>query len=130
MKNTLYTLLAFAFLSSTIKAQDILPAKYFFKSMQKRELAVQLLDVRTDGEYKQSHLKKAKHINVLEDKFVERVSIEFSKDKPIYLYCKSGGRSNIAAEKLQEAGFKTIDLQGGITAWELQNLPLEAGAED
>lgn len=132
MKNYTKLILAscFTLTSYIITAQDIMPANYFYKAMQKSETAVQLLDVRSDAEYKQSHLKDSKQINVLEDNFVERVKTEFSKEKAVFIYCKSGGRSNMAANKLQEAGYKTIDLQGGITAWKLQNLPIISGPED
>ena len=40
------------------------------------------------------------------------------KEKPVYLYCRSGKRSASAAEKLKEAGFTEVyNLKGGILAW-------------
>jgi rhodanese-related sulfurtransferase len=40
------------------------------------------------------------------------------KEIPIYLYCRSGGRSNKAARQLISLGFKEIyDLQGGYLGW-------------
>ena len=65
-----------------------------------------------------SHLKDAQNICVTTDDFKEKVK-ELDKNKPVYLYCKKGGRSAKAAEILADLGFKEIyDLQGGITNWE------------
>ncbi len=46
----------------------------------------------------------------------------------IYLICRSGGRSALAAESLIRMGFnraKVYSLAGGMMAWEQANLPLE-----
>lgn len=78
----------------------------------------QLVDVRTTEEFTVSHLKDAQNICVTTDDFKEKVK-ELDKNKPVYLYCKKGGRSAKAAEILADLGFKEIyDLQGGITNWE------------
>jgi rhodanese-related sulfurtransferase len=40
------------------------------------------------------------------------------RDRPIYLYCRSGGRSALAADSLQQMGFSRVaSLAGGIIAW-------------
>ena len=40
------------------------------------------------------------------------------KDKPVYLYCRSGARSQKAARKLIDMGFeKVYDLKGGFMRW-------------
>jgi rhodanese-related sulfurtransferase len=42
-----------------------------------------------------------------------------SKDKPVAVYCRSGKRSQRAAETLSGMGYKVIyDLKGGYLAWE------------
>jgi len=75
---------------------------------------VQLIDVRTSKEYNSGHIKGAKNIDFFSGKF----SLEFNKldkEKPIYVYCRSGGRSRQAARKLTNIDFKKIyDLKGGI----------------
>jgi rhodanese-related sulfurtransferase len=44
------------------------------------------------------------------------------KSVPVFVYCKSG-RSQKAAEKLNELGFTTIyQLEGGILKWEAAGL--------
>ena len=48
----------------------------------------------------------------------------FDSDKQIMLYCAGGGRSALAAQRLQEMGFKNVaHVGGGIKAWK------EAGGE-
>jgi len=46
-----------------------------------------------------------------------------SKDKTVYLVCKSGGRAAQAAEKLAAAGVDTCVVTGGIEEWKRKNLP-------
>jgi thioredoxin len=77
----------------------------------------QILDVRTPEEFSSEHIDDAKNVNWLGDNFVADAE-NFDKSKPVFVYCKSGGRSQKAAEKLNELGFKTIyELQGGILKW-------------
>ncbi len=82
----------------------------------------QLVDVRTEEEFGASHLKDAQNICVTMDNFEERAK-GLDKNKPVYVYCKSGGRSAKAAKILTDMGFtKVYDLQGGITNWEEKGL--------
>ena len=44
------------------------------------------------------------------------------KDIPVYVYCRSGGRSASAARKMEELGFvKVYNLDGGIGGWNAAN---------
>jgi len=84
--------------------------------------ALQLVDVRTTEEYGVSHLKNAQNICVTSDDFKEKVE-KLDKEKPVYVYCKKGGRSAKAARILKEMGFtKVYDLQGGMTSWQDRGL--------
>lgn len=77
----------------------------------------QLVDVRTDEEYKVSHLKDALNFCVTDENFKEQVA-NLDKNKPVYVYCRSGKRSAKAANILIEMGFtKVYDLQGGHNNW-------------
>ncbi len=89
---------------------------------------VQLVDVRTPGEYEGGHIKNAQNINVHDDAFDKTVAT-LDKSKPVMVYCKAGSRSAAAAEKLQAMGFKEIyNLDGGIMKWEGAGKPTQAGA--
>ncbi len=77
-----------------------------------------LVDVRTVREFGAGHLKGAVNIDFYDRNHLAKFS-EFDKKKPIFVYCRSGRRSNILAKELKKAGFEKIyDLQGGILAWQ------------
>jgi len=87
---------------------------------------LQLLDVRTSEEYEVGHLKDSQNVCVTDSDFKEKAA-KFDKNKPVYVYCKSGGRSARAAKILSEMGFtKIYDLDGGITAWDEAGMETEA----
>ena len=79
---------------------------------------IQLLDVRTPQEYQQGYMEGAILINFFDSDFVSKVNARFYKNKPLYIYCAVGGRSNKAAKKLISVGFDSIyDLKGGFNKW-------------
>ncbi len=83
---------------------------------------IQLVDVRTSKEYADGYIKNAVNINFYDDDFIVQMS-KLDKNKELYIYCRSGGRSGKAAKKLKEAGFtKVYDLQGGIMNWNAKGL--------
>jgi len=48
------------------------------------------------------------------------------KDQPVYLFCRSGGRSMRVAQALSEHGFTDLtNVTGGIIAWQAAGLPLK-----
>ena len=79
---------------------------------------VQLVDVRTQDEYNDGYIDDAINIDYYEeDTFIQKFD-QLDKNKPIYIYCRSGNRSQKAGKILQELGFKEIiDLKGGYDAW-------------
>ena len=84
--------------------------------------SAQLVDVRTKDEFAVSHLKDAQNICVTDNDFKQKVAF-LDRSKPVYVYCKKGGRSAQASKILKQMGFtKIFDLQGGITNWEQQQL--------
>jgi thioredoxin len=89
----------------------------------------QLIDVRTPEEFNAGHILDAENINWLGNNFVSDAE-KLDKSKPIFVYCKSGGRSAKAAAKLEELGFKKIyNLEGGILKWDAIGLSTRAEGE-
>lgn len=89
---------------------------------------VQLLDVRTDEEYKERHINQAIHINVNDKNFEQELN-KLDKNKPLYVYCLSGGRSSTAANLAVKNGFKEVyNLEGGINAWVNADKPVQTSA--
>lgn len=70
-----------------------------------------LIDVRTSDEFKLSHIENAINIQ-WEDILI--ISNDVSKDTKIYLYCRSGNRSQKATDILLNAGFDQVENLGGI----------------
>ena len=116
-------LLSFLFIGchgQTSNAVNTIDAKLFAEKLKTNENP-QLLDVRTQEEYSVEHIDNAKNVNWNGDDFVAKVN-SYDKSKPIFVYCKVGGRSAQAANKLAELGFKEIyNLNGGIMKWNAEN---------
>ena len=76
-----------------------------------------IIDVRTPEEFFSGHIKGATNIDFYANDFDQKLNI-IRKDIPIYIYCRSGGRSSAAAKKMEKLGFiKVYNLVGGIGAW-------------
>ena len=76
-----------------------------------------VVDVRTPAEYAQAHIPNAINIDVEGATFDSQIA-GLDKSKHYALYCHSGRRSGIAADKMHDAGFThVVDLKGGIQTW-------------
>lgn len=90
---------------------------------------IQILDVRTAGEYQGGHFNLALQANWLDQKeFAERVQ-HIDKAKPVLVYCASGVRSLEAMNWMKQNGFTDVsNLRGGTSAWRMEGKPLESKA--
>ncbi|RUO40761.1 sulfurtransferase [Pseudidiomarina aestuarii] len=96
-----------------------------------------VIDVREPAEYAAGHIRQAVNMprGVLEMQLHQHPAVAGYDDalqrmaaEPIYLICRSGGRSALAAESLQRMGFKqVISVAGGMNAWEAEKYPLVSG---
>ena len=77
---------------------------------------VQLVDVRTPEEYAEGHIPGAVNMNVNDASFDKQIA-SLDKNRPVALYCRSGRRSKIAATRIAKAGYKVVELNGGILSW-------------
>ncbi len=91
---------------------------------------IQLLDVRTAGEYRSGHIKSALQANWNDQsEFADRTSA-LDKQKPVYIYCLSGPRSSAAAEWLKANGFQqVVELSGGFSNWKRSGKAVEGMAD-
>jgi rhodanese-related sulfurtransferase len=106
LRNTItITILMLLAGATTIQAQPnaILSVTDFEKEVTSKTEKI-ILDVRTPGEYKSGHLAEAKLMNVNDENFKQQISV-LQKDKPVYVYCAAGVRSNKAAKILKQEGF-------------------------
>lgn len=75
-----------------------------------------VLDVRTQQEYDEGHIKNAILLPVTEiDKKAE--AILKNKNEKIFVYCRSGNRSQTASKLLIEMGYTEVYDFGGIIDW-------------
>jgi len=82
---------------------------------------VQLLDVRTPKEVKEGFIRTALFINYFEKDFTNKVIEKLDKNKPVYVYCRSGNRSGKSAKQLHEKGFDVYNVLGGYQKWYKEN---------
>jgi len=83
----------------------------------KRDSTVQILDVRTSIEQKEGTILDAKRVNLLSNNFVTKSVKVLNKLEPVYVYCRSGRRSEVACEILLEKGYDVYNVTGGFKAW-------------
>ena len=101
--------------------------------MMKNGRDIVLLDVRTSDEYEEVHLKGATLLPVqqLSQQSLNEIGLgEDMKDKEIYIYCRSGSRSQTAYNIMESLGYTNIkSIAGGMIHWEEDNYPFtESGA--
>ncbi|CAN5849535.1 thioredoxin domain-containing protein [soil metagenome] len=129
MKNTInhllvgfISLLAF---SCSAQTKTVLSADEFEKAINSKD-SIQVLDVRTPGEYKSGHIAHALQADWNDRTEFNRRIAFVDKAKPVYVYCLAGGRSAAAATQLRSAGYKNVyELKGGMNAWNAGNKPVE-----
>ncbi|MCH2454357.1 MAG: rhodanese-like domain-containing protein [Idiomarina sp.] len=101
------------------------------------EQGARVIDVREPAEYSQGHIREAVNMprGVLEMQLNQHPDVAGYDDaleriaqKPLYLICKTGGRSALAAESLERMGFTNVySVDGGMTAWQEEKRPVVAG---
>jgi rhodanese-related sulfurtransferase len=80
-----------------------------------------LLDVREPDEWSAGHAPDAVFVPMKE---VQARQSELPKDRRIVTICRSGGRSAAVTEALNAWGFDSVNLAGGLYAWEAAGLPV------
>ena len=84
-----------------------------------------LMDVREEAEWRAGHLPGAAHLckGILE-RDVERAIPD--PDATVVLYCGGGYRSALAADAMQQMGYRQVrSMAGGWRAWQARGLPVE-----
>lgn len=81
------------------------------EELLKLDPTYKIIDVRTEEEYKNGHIKNA--INIPLDKILEN-DFDLNKDEKLVIHCRTNGRSGMAIEKLAELGYKNLSLAPGV----------------
>jgi rhodanese-related sulfurtransferase len=83
---------------------------------------VQLIDVRTPGEFAGSHIHGA--INVPINQLRSALpDLRIDRDQPVVAICQTAHRSPPAVRLLRQAGINAQQLRGGMIAWNRAKLP-------
>ena len=79
-----------------------------------------IIDIRTPEEWRSGYIDSANFANIFDQDFISRVNkIQEEKNKPLYIYCRSGNRSKEAMRVLKENGYTQIyELNIGILGWQ------------
>jgi len=125
-------------------AQLVAEAKTKIQELTVQQLAAllqssqaRIIDVREPAEFVAGHIPGSVNMprGVLEMQLPQHPAVAQQKDavlaltelaaEPLYLICRSGARSALAAESLQRMGFRDIySIAGGIQAWADSGLPV------
>ncbi len=83
-----------------------------------------LLDVRTPEEFAAGgHLEGAQNLDFKDPAF-EANAEKLDKAQPLFVYCLSGNRSGLAAQKLRDMGFQNVHaMDGGLLLWRSLKMP-------
>lgn len=89
---------------------------------------IYLLDVRTAKEYETAHLAGTDDRIPYDSLAGAKGRLPADKATDIYVYCRTGRRSGIAATELRAEGYTNVhNVEGGITAWQAAGLPVQSG---
>jgi rhodanese-related sulfurtransferase len=83
---------------------------------------IQLVDVRTAAEHEAGHIAGGRLIELTE---LATQAHTLDAERPVILYCRSGGRSAMATAALTQAGFDAHNMLGGMLEWHAAELPME-----
>lgn len=74
-----------------------------------------ILDVREHDEWQAGHIEGATHIPMAQ---VPQSLGVLPEGDPLYVFCRSGGRSAKVTQWLNANGFNAVNVDGGMQAWQ------------
>ena len=83
---------------------------------------IELVDIREPHEREAGHVAGSRHIEFAQ---LSQEAGSLTRDRPLVLYCRMGGRSSVAHQAFQASGFDVHHMEGGLLAWSDKGLPLE-----
>ena len=115
MKKVFFVMLCVLFLcgcgSEKVEKAQVINIKSEEVSTITKDKEYVIVDVREENEYNIEHVKDSINISVNN---IDSIKDKYIFDTIIIVYCKSGNRSNKAASRLIELGYKNVYDLGGI----------------
>ncbi|UBH13552.1 rhodanese-like domain-containing protein [Macrococcus armenti] len=84
------------------------------KQLLEQSAEIKLIDVREIEEFEAGHINEA--INIPLSELDQHIS-DFNKEDDYIIICRSGNRSGMACDYLQQFDIKTTNVQGGMIEW-------------
>lgn len=101
-----------------VNKQERVSQATFKAFLDENKSEVQLVDVRTPGEYDAGTIEGAINMDFNGANFTAQLE-SLDKSKPVMIFCKSGGRSGQTLKMMKGMGFSTVlELEGGYSGWE------------
>ncbi len=85
-----------------------------------------LLDVREDDEWAAGHAPGAVHVPMTQ--LAQRLG-DIPDGGPLYVICRSGGRSARVTAYLNQQGWDSVNVSGGMGGWARAGRPMEADGD-
>jgi len=83
-----------------------------------------ILDIRTVEEYESGHIENAFMIDYYSYTFNDELN-SLDKNKTYLIYCRTGRRTGLTLDIMEELGFNTVyNMLGGITQWQEEGHPI------
>jgi rhodanese-related sulfurtransferase len=112
----LFLLVPYGIIAQNCNSPQLLENKEFKQHIFSKN--IQLLDVRTKAEYASGHIEGAVLADIMNKSLFLETIKTLDKNRPVYIYCRSGSRSKSASKLLCDSGFNQIyDLKGGYLTW-------------
>jgi rhodanese-related sulfurtransferase len=86
-----------------------------------RDPRFQVIDVREPEEREAGYLEPSRHIELAA---LTAAADTVERDRPVVFYCRSGVRSQMAAQAFRVAGFDAYTMSGGLRRWAAEGRPL------
>jgi len=131
MKKSIYILLTITLLFSSCGLHKLkkegaykeLPSEDYLVYV--KDSTVNIIDVRSPHEFKESHIEGAINVSYFGGHFKEDFNkLDLDTSKTTLIYCQTQHRSLMVANKIYKAGFHSIiDLDKGMRVWIKKEMP-------
>lgn len=107
-----------------VSLEIILPKEA--QGLREKDPQIKFLDVRSALEYSQIHIKDS--VNIPIDMLTSKIKELSQSGKKYVVFCRTGNRSPMAADILLQSGIHDVKvMEGGITRWQKERLPIIKG---